>query len=62
MVFAAVLGMLVGAAFVMLIQQWVDDVFAPDAAFERHALPRPVVTRPRGLRHLEGERTRGRAA
>jgi hypothetical protein len=59
MFFAAVLGMLVGAAFVMLVQQWVDDVFAPDGPSERRDFPRPVLGRPRGL---DRDRPRGRAA
>ncbi|MEZ4504137.1 MAG: hypothetical protein R3C39_16050 [Dehalococcoidia bacterium] len=60
MFFAIALGVLVGAAFVVLVQQLVDDAFSPTASkSERAVLPRPAVRRPQGL---ERSHERPRAA
>jgi hypothetical protein len=60
MFFAIALGVLVGAAFVVLVQQLVDDAFAPTPVrSDRASLPRPVVSRPQGL---DAARERPRAA
>lgn len=47
MLFLLVLGAMLGAAWVLLFQQWRSGVLTAEP--ERATLPPPVVTRPRGV-------------
>lgn len=55
MLLILVLGAMLGAVSVVLVQQWYSGVLVPPA--ERVALPRPTVARPRGVASALTEHT-----